>query len=343
MGSSTRPSRCCRPPRRDTDPKPSRSRGWTPCIRRSGRCPSACRRCRRCSSSRSPSMGSSTRPSKCCRPRDVTLIRSRAGHGLVPVHTPVWQVSVWVQALPSLQLVPFAFDGFEHAPVALLQTPRRDTDPRPSRSRGWTPCIRRSGRCPSACKRCRRYSSSRSPSMGSSTRRRSVADPRVVALIRGRAGHGVGPCAHTGLAGVRLRAGVAVVAGSSRSPSVDSSKRPSRCRRPPRRGTDPRPSRSRGWPRCTRRPGKCPSGCKRCRRYSSSRSPSAGSSKRPSRCRRPPRRGTDPRPSRSPGCPPCKHRPGRCPPGASIPVAAGRTIAFGTLEQMPVAASQTAS
>jgi len=27
--------------------------------------------------------------------------------GLAPVHTPDWQVSLWVQALPSLQLVPF--------------------------------------------------------------------------------------------------------------------------------------------------------------------------------------------------------------------------------------------
>jgi hypothetical protein len=28
--------------------------------------------------------------------------------GLAPVHTPLWQVSVWVQALPSSHAVPFA-------------------------------------------------------------------------------------------------------------------------------------------------------------------------------------------------------------------------------------------
>ena len=40
--------------------------------------------------------------------------RSEAVHttGLPPVHAPVWQVSVWVQALPSLHAVPLAFAGF---------------------------------------------------------------------------------------------------------------------------------------------------------------------------------------------------------------------------------------
>ena len=37
--------------------------------------------------------------------------------GLLPVQTPLWQVSVCVQALPSLQGEPFAFGGFEQAPV----------------------------------------------------------------------------------------------------------------------------------------------------------------------------------------------------------------------------------
>jgi len=37
--------------------------------------------------------------------------------GLLPVQTPLWQVSVCVQALPSLQAAPFAFGGFEQAPV----------------------------------------------------------------------------------------------------------------------------------------------------------------------------------------------------------------------------------
>jgi hypothetical protein len=43
--------------------------------------------------------------------------------GLLPTHTPLSQVSVWVQALPSLQLVPFAAAGFEHTPVLGLHVP----------------------------------------------------------------------------------------------------------------------------------------------------------------------------------------------------------------------------
>src|SRR2546427_6746602 len=38
--------------------------------------------------------------------------------GVLPVHTPLWQVSVWVQALPSSQVLSLAFAGFEHVPVA---------------------------------------------------------------------------------------------------------------------------------------------------------------------------------------------------------------------------------
>jgi hypothetical protein len=43
--------------------------------------------------------------------------------GLAPVQAPFWQVSDWVQALPSLQVLPSATVGFEHAPVAGLQVP----------------------------------------------------------------------------------------------------------------------------------------------------------------------------------------------------------------------------
>src|SRR2546427_795162 len=43
--------------------------------------------------------------------------------GLLPVHTPLSQVSVCVQALPSLQAVPSALGGFEHMPVLVLQVP----------------------------------------------------------------------------------------------------------------------------------------------------------------------------------------------------------------------------
>src|SRR5262245_28209434 len=40
-----------------------------------------------------------------------------------PTQAPPWQVSVSVQALPSLQAVPFGSAGFEHMPVVGSQTP----------------------------------------------------------------------------------------------------------------------------------------------------------------------------------------------------------------------------
>jgi hypothetical protein len=40
-----------------------------------------------------------------------------------PVQTPLWQVSLVVHALPSLQLVPFAIAGLEQAPVVVLHVP----------------------------------------------------------------------------------------------------------------------------------------------------------------------------------------------------------------------------
>ena len=43
--------------------------------------------------------------------------------GLAPAHVPAWQVSVWVQPLPSSHAAPLGFAGFEHTPVAGLQTP----------------------------------------------------------------------------------------------------------------------------------------------------------------------------------------------------------------------------
>src|SRR5213594_808388 len=43
--------------------------------------------------------------------------------GLLPEQTPERQESVWVQALPSLQAVPSAASGLEHAPVDGLQVP----------------------------------------------------------------------------------------------------------------------------------------------------------------------------------------------------------------------------
>jgi hypothetical protein len=43
--------------------------------------------------------------------------------GFVPVQTPVWHVSVRVQALLSLQTVPSALAEFAQAPVAGSQMP----------------------------------------------------------------------------------------------------------------------------------------------------------------------------------------------------------------------------
>src|SRR5262252_5766267 len=43
--------------------------------------------------------------------------------GIVPVHAPAWQTSLCVQAFPSLQVVPSAFAGFEHTPLAGSHVP----------------------------------------------------------------------------------------------------------------------------------------------------------------------------------------------------------------------------
>ena len=43
--------------------------------------------------------------------------------GLAPTQVPDWQVSVWVQALPSLHPVPLVLLGFEQVPVAVSQVP----------------------------------------------------------------------------------------------------------------------------------------------------------------------------------------------------------------------------
>src|SRR5205807_2018129 len=50
---------------------------------------------------------------------------SRAAHttGFVPVQVPAWQVSVWVQASPSVQALPSALLGLEQAPLAGSPTP----------------------------------------------------------------------------------------------------------------------------------------------------------------------------------------------------------------------------
>src|SRR5258705_469962 len=43
--------------------------------------------------------------------------------GLAPVQTPAWQVSDWVQALPSVQALPLGLVGLEQVPVAVSQVP----------------------------------------------------------------------------------------------------------------------------------------------------------------------------------------------------------------------------
>jgi hypothetical protein len=45
--------------------------------------------------------------------------------GFDPVQMPLWHVSVWVQASPSLQELPFAFTRLEQTPVAGLQLPAK--------------------------------------------------------------------------------------------------------------------------------------------------------------------------------------------------------------------------
>jgi hypothetical protein len=43
--------------------------------------------------------------------------------GFPPRQLPPWQVSVWVQELPSSHMVPSAAAGFEHIPVVVSQVP----------------------------------------------------------------------------------------------------------------------------------------------------------------------------------------------------------------------------
>jgi hypothetical protein len=43
--------------------------------------------------------------------------------GFEPTHAPAWQLSICVQALPSLHAVPFAALGFEQTPVDGSQVP----------------------------------------------------------------------------------------------------------------------------------------------------------------------------------------------------------------------------
>src|SRR5437667_81451 len=62
-------------------------------------------------------VGGSQVPASCPSRRSSDLL------GLEPVHTPLWQVSVCVQASPSLQVVPLSAAGLEQVPVEGSQVP----------------------------------------------------------------------------------------------------------------------------------------------------------------------------------------------------------------------------
>ena len=213
-GSSTRPCSGCRCPRRGTGRSRCRSRGSTRCRCRSGRCPSACTRCRRCRSCRSPRSGSSTRPCSVLQvPATWHWSLAVQVTGFEPVHVPPWQLSVCVQALPSLHVVPFAAVGFEHAPVLVLHVPATWHWSLAVQVTGFDPVQVPPGRRRSACTRCRRCTSSRSRPSGSSTapcsgctcpRRGTDRSPRTSTGARSRCTRPPGTC--------RLGARVAVVA-----------------------------------------------------------------------------------------------------------------------------------
>src|SRR5437762_3226404 len=54
---------------------------------------------------------------------DIDPVGGPHATGLLPVHAPAWQVSVWVQASPSLHDVPSGAAGLEQAPVAGSHVP----------------------------------------------------------------------------------------------------------------------------------------------------------------------------------------------------------------------------
>ena len=228
-GSSTRPSPGCTSPPRGTGPTPCTSPGCRPCTSPTGRCPSAC--------TALPSLHDVPFAFAGFEHAPVDGLHvpaawhwSDAVHvtGFPPVHVPDWQVSVCVHAFPSLHDVPFAFAGFEHAPVAGLHVPAAwhwsDAVQRhrvAARARPRLAGVRLRAQAPVVARRPVRHRRVRARA------RRRIARPRRVALVRRRARH--------------------------------------RVRRP-----------------CTCPPGRYPSACRRCRRCTTCRSPSPGSSTRPS-------------------------------------------------------------
>src|SRR5262245_16164280 len=73
--------------------------------------------------------------------------------GAPPTQLPAWQLSPWVQALPSVQAVPFVAAGLEHMPVCGSQVPATwhwsdavHTTGAPTQVPAWqlSPCVQRS-------------------------------------------------------------------------------------------------------------------------------------------------------------------------------------------------------
>jgi hypothetical protein len=59
--------------------------------------------------------------------------------GLLPVHTPLWQLSACVQAFPSLHAAPFALSGYEQTPLTGLQVPTLWHSPGAAHATGLSP------------------------------------------------------------------------------------------------------------------------------------------------------------------------------------------------------------
>ena len=70
-----------------------------------------------------PRAGVCQHPVEGAQPSSVQTLASLQLVGGPAVQTPDWQVSVCVQALPSLQIAPLGFGGLEHTPVEVLQVP----------------------------------------------------------------------------------------------------------------------------------------------------------------------------------------------------------------------------
>src|SRR2546428_8415862 len=59
--------------------------------------------------------------------------------GFAPTQAPAWQVSVWVQASPSVQALPFALSGLEQVPLAGSQVPAAWHWSRAAQTTGFVP------------------------------------------------------------------------------------------------------------------------------------------------------------------------------------------------------------